>query len=104
MNKANNVNTVFNGSGAEKTPVQAAQERLVAAIGAQGMDIPSAAFSGYANAVVCSARLNALLETLITGGFISREMIDQATELSLAGAAQAMEERARQPKLVMPGR
>lgn len=97
------MNTALNGT-VEKTPVQIAQERLVAAIGNQGMDIPSAAFSGYANAVVCSARLNALVELLVAGGFISQDAINQATELSLSGAALAMEERARQPKLAMPGR
>jgi hypothetical protein len=97
------MNAVPNGSE-PKTPVQLAQERLVAAIGQQAMDLPSAAFSGYANAVVSAARLTGLVELLVGAGLLAAEDVDRITESKLTYAAEAMEARARQPKLAIPGR
>ncbi len=100
-------------NGSEKSAVQIAQERLVAAIGTQGLDLPSAAFSGYANAVVASVRVSAICQLLVEAGILPKVNegfgsveyeLDRLITAKLNDAAQAMEERARQPKIAVAGR
>lgn len=86
----------------EQSPLQEAQERLSKACLAQPMNPAGAAISAYVNSILCSARLDALIEVTLNppnASWTKEEALDAAIVRHLNQKAEQLESQALQMQL-----